>query len=82
MTWRGVRPRFWLDAQKILFDKVNCALEVCETCGPGTIVGGDDEVVNIVFVVGEKGMDVGLVDQLRALGLGEDEVAEKEETDG
>jgi len=27
-----------------------------------------------VFVVGEEGVDVGLVDELGALGLGEDEV--------
>ena len=45
-------------------------------------MGGDDEVVNVVFVVGEKWVDVGLVDELCALGLGEDKVAEEEETKG
>ena len=45
-------------------------------------MGGDDEVVNIVFMVGEEGVNVGLVDKLCALGLRKDEVAEEEETEG
>ena len=80
--WRGPRPRFRLDSQQILLDEVDCALEVCETCGLGTIVGGYDEVVNVLFIVGEEWVDVGLVDEPRALGLGEDEVTEKEEREG
>ena len=66
----------------MLLDKLNCALEICETCGLGTIVGGDDEVVDVVFMMGEEGVDVGLVDEFCALGLGKDEVAEEEEADG
>lgn len=45
-------------------------------------MGGDDEVVDVVFVVGEEGVDMGLVDEFCALGLGEDEVAEEEEAEG
>ena len=45
-------------------------------------MSGDDEIVNVVLMVGEEGVDVGLVDKLRALGLGEDKVAEEEETNG
>lgn len=45
-------------------------------------MGGDDEVVNVVFMVGEKGVNVGLVDKLCALGLGKDEVAEEKKTEG
>ena len=45
-------------------------------------MGGDDEIVNVVFVVGEERVDVGLVDEPCALGLGEDEIAEEEETEG
>ncbi len=45
-------------------------------------MGGDDEVVDVVFMMGEEGVDVGLVDEFCALGLGKDEVAEEEETDG
>ena len=45
-------------------------------------MGGDDEVINVVFVVGEERVDVDLVDELCALGLGEDKVAEEEETEG
>ena len=45
-------------------------------------MGGDDEVVDVVFMVGKKRVDVGLIDELCALGLGKDKVAEEEETDG
>ncbi len=45
-------------------------------------MGGDDEVVDVVFMMGEEGVDVGLVDESCALGLGKDEVAKEEETDG
>ena len=45
-------------------------------------MGGDDEIINVVFVMRKKRMDVGLIDELCALGLGEDEVAEQEEADG
>ena len=45
-------------------------------------MGGDDEIIDVMFMMGEKGVDVGLVDELCALGLGKDEVAEEEEADG
>ena len=45
-------------------------------------MGGDDEVVDIVFMVGEERVNVGLVYEPCALGLGEDEIAEEEETEG
>ena len=45
-------------------------------------MGGDDEIVNVVFVAGEERVDVGLVDEPCALGLRKDEVAEEEETEG
>lgn len=38
-------------------------------------MGGDDEFVDVVFMVGEEWVDVGLVDEPCALGLGKDEVA-------
>lgn len=44
-------------------------------------MGGYDEGVDVVFVVGEEGVDVGLVEEAGALGLGEDEVGEEEEAD-
>ena len=40
-----------------------------------------DEVVNVVFMLGQKGMDVGLIDELGALCLGKDEVGENDEPD-
>ena len=82
MAWRGALPGFRLNALEFFLDEVDCALEVVETCGLGAIVGGDDEVVDVVFVVGEEGVDVGLIDEPCALGLGEDKVAEEEETEG
>ena len=45
-------------------------------------MGGDDEVVNVMFMVREKGVNVGLVDDLCALSLGKDEVAKEKETEG
>lgn len=44
-------------------------------------MGGDDEVVDVVFMVGKKRMNVGLVNKLCTLRLGKDEIAEEEETD-
>ena len=42
---------------------------------------GYDELVDFVFVVGEERVDLGLVEELGALGLGKDEVGEDEEAD-
>ena len=42
---------------------------------------GNDEFVNVMFVVGEEGMDLGLIEKLGALGLGKDEVREEGEAD-
>ena len=40
-------------------------------------MGLADEDVDVVFVVGEEGVDVGLVEEFGALGLGKDEVGEE-----
>lgn len=45
-------------------------------------MGGDYEVVDIVFMVGEERVNMGLVYESCTLGLGEDEIAEEEETEG
>lgn len=44
-------------------------------------MGRGDEDVDVVFVGGEEGVDVVLVDEAGALGLGEDEVGEEEEAE-
>lgn len=44
-------------------------------------MGGGDEDIDIVFVGGEEGVDVVLVDEAGALGLGEDEIGEEEEAE-
>lgn len=45
-------------------------------------MGRGDEVIDVMFVVSEERVDVGLVDKLCALSLRKDEVAEEEETEG
>lgn len=44
-------------------------------------MGGGDEVLDVGLVAGEVGVDVGLVDEAGALGLGEDEVEEEAEAE-
>lgn len=44
-------------------------------------MGAGDELVDVGLVVLEEGVDALLVDDAGALGLGEDEVEEEEETD-
>lgn len=44
-------------------------------------MGRGDEDIDVVFVGGEEGVDVVLVDEAGALGLGEDEVGEEEEAE-
>lgn len=43
---------------------------------------GDDKVIDVVFMVGKEWVNMGLVDELGALSLGKDKVAEEEKTDG
>ncbi len=45
------------------------------------VVGVRDEIVDVAFVLGEKGVDVGLVEDTGALCLWEDEVGEESEAD-
>lgn len=56
-------------------------LDVGDAGGAEALVGRGDEVLDGGFVVLEPGVDVGLVDDARALGLGEDEVEEEEQAD-
>ena len=44
-------------------------------------MGGDDEAIDVVLVLREEGVHVGGVEELGALGLGEDEVGEEEEAE-
>lgn len=54
-------------------------LEIEEAKADCAVVCGDDEFVNVMLVLREKGVDIGLIDEFCALGLGEDEVGEGEE---
>lgn len=49
--------------------------------GFGAVMGRGDEVVDSEFVSLEEGVDVFLVENFGALGLGEDEVEEEDEAD-
>ena len=44
-------------------------------------MGGRNEDIDVVFVSGEEGVDVQLIDEACALGLREDEVGEEEEAE-
>lgn len=44
-------------------------------------MGIRDEVVNFRFVLSKEGVDVGLVEEACALGLGQNEVGEEEEAE-
>lgn len=44
-------------------------------------MGVGDEVLDLALVLGEERVDVGLVEEAGALGLGEDEVEEEDEAD-
>lgn len=70
---------FGWHAEAAFTDEVDKAFDVGEAGCFGAVVGGGDEDVDVVFVGGEEGVDVGLVDETGALGLGEDEVGEEEE---
>ena len=55
--------------------------DVCYSCGLRAVVGGGDEIVDCEFVFVEEGVDVCLVEDACALGLGQDEVEEETEAD-
>ena len=44
-------------------------------------MGLADEEVDVLFVLDDEGLNVAVVEELGALGLGEDEVGEEDEAD-
>lgn len=71
----------WRQAENVRLDELNGALEVSDASGLEAVVGFRDEFFDLGFVVLEEWVDVGLVDDAGALGLGEDEVEEEEKAD-
>lgn len=68
-------------AENVGLEQLDGLLDVGDAGGAEALVGRGDEVLDGGFVVLEPGVDVGLVDDARALGLGEDEVEEEEQAD-
>lgn len=68
---RGWQPK------DLLLDELDEALEVSQTSCLGAFVCRGYEVVDSVFVFLEEGVNVILVEDLRALGLGRNEVEKK-----
>lgn len=78
LFWLGVAGR---QAEDVCLDEFDGLLDVREAGDPETVVGVGDEVLDLTLVLAEEGVDVGFVDEARALGLREDEVEEEEEAD-
>jgi len=57
--------------------EIDGALEVGDAGGAETLVRRGDELLDFAFVLFEPGVQVGLVQDPGALGLGEDEVEEE-----
>jgi hypothetical protein len=72
---------YWSAAEDSFAEDVNELVEVAETGGGEALVGLADEEVDVLFVLDDEGLNVGVVEEFGALGLGEDEVGEEEEAD-
>jgi hypothetical protein len=66
----------WGQAKEALADEVDELLEVAEAGSGALFVQVADEVLDLAFMVGDEGFDVVGVEELGALGLGQDEVGE------
>lgn len=77
--WR--RGLFWWYAEYVLLEELNYVLDVGCTGSFKAIVRGGYEIVDRELVFAEEGVDVFLVDDSSALGLGKDEVEEETEAD-
>lgn len=69
------------EAEYVFLHKIYEAFERRETHRLKTVVGIRNEFVNFRFILGKEGVDVGLVEDACALGLGQDEVGEEEEAE-
>lgn len=77
---RGSRL-FFGEPKNLSLEQGDSLLEVGEAGVLEALVGAGDEVFDFGLVFLEVGVDVGLVDDAGALGLGEDEVQEEDEAD-
>jgi hypothetical protein len=77
-VWREaglVRAAGCWGAAEDAFDKeVDELVEVAEAGGGEALVGLADEEVDVLFVLDDERLNVGVVEEFGALGLGQDEV--------
>jgi hypothetical protein len=71
----------WSAAEDSFAEDVDELVEVAETSGGEALVGLADEEVDVRFVFHDEGLNVGVIEEFGALGLGEDEVGEEDEAD-
>ena len=57
-------------AEDLFDEEVNERVEVAEAGGGELLVGLADEDVDVVLMADDEGLDVGVVEELGALGLG------------
>lgn len=62
-------------------DEVDELFEVAEACFVALFVEVADKGFDLAFMVGDEGFDIVGIEEFGALGLGEDEVGEREEAD-
>ena len=60
-------------------EQVDELVEVAETGGGETLMGLANEEVDVLLMLDDEGLNIGVVEKFGALSLGEDEVGEKDE---
>ena len=68
-------------AQDALAEEVDQLVEVAEAGLGEVFVGLADEDVDVVLVLDDEGLNVGVVEEFGALRLGQDEVGKEDEAD-
>ena len=76
--WGGAAGRGGA-AEDAFDEEVNELVEVAEAGGGKALVSPADEEVDVLFVLDDEGLDVAVVEEFGALGLGQDEVGEGNE---
>jgi hypothetical protein len=62
-------------------EEVDQLVQVAKAGGGEALMGLADEDVDVLFVLADEGLNVGVVEEFGALGLGQDEVGERSEAD-
>lgn len=62
-------------------EEVDQLVQVAKTGGGEALVGLTDEEIDVLFVLDDEGLNIGVVHEFGSLGLGQDEVGERDEAD-